>query len=354
MLYYLSFLLKYNLSFLNIVRYVSFRAIAALLTSFVLFLLFGGKFIELCTRYFTSKARDFTPDSHQSKNSTPTMGGLLILSVTVLTALLWSVFVDMHVVWVVLGMCVFGAIGFWDDWCKIKYRKGISIKTKWSLQIAASLALAVCMLYTGVVDATVALPFFKSCHLDLGLLYIAWAALVIVATSNAVNLTDGLDGLAICSFIPNVAAFSIVCYLAGHFQLAHYLYIPFAASSELVVAGCALIGSSLGFLWYNAYPAQIFMGDVGSLSLGAALALMALISKQELLLIVSAGVFVVETLSVILQVVWVRLLGKKLFRLAPMHHHFELVGLKESKITVRFTIISIMLCLLALMTLKIR
>jgi phospho-N-acetylmuramoyl-pentapeptide-transferase len=282
------------------------------------------------------------------------MGGLLILLVTIITVLLWAACGDLHVFFVLLGMCFFGGIGLWDDWCKISYQRGISIKMKWGLQIVASLFLAICMLYTGVVDSTISLPFFKSGCIPLGLWYVLWVSLVIVSTSNAVNLTDGLDGLAICSFIPNVATFSIICYLAGHFQLARYLYIPFAASAELVVVGCALIGSSLGFLWYNAYPAQIFMGDIGSLALGAALALIALISKQELLLVISAGIFVLETLSVILQVAWVRFFKKRLFKLAPVHHHFELIGMKESKITVRFTIISIMLCLLALITLKIR
>lgn len=354
MFYYLACAIKFNLSFLNMLHYVSFRSLAALLTSFTLFLLCGNQFIQFCSRYFTTKARDFTPESHQVKNNTPNMGGLLIIAVTCLTIFLWSDLLNMQVIIMLMSMILFGAIGFWDDWCKKVHRKGISIKVKWSLQLLCAFAIAWLMVYSGVVSSTVSLPFLKNYDLHIGFLYVAWAVFIMVATSNAVNLTDGLDGLAISSFIPNVVTFSIICYLAGHYQLAHYLFIPFTATSELVIVGCALIGSSLGFLWYNAYPAQIFMGDVGSLSLGAVLASMALICKQELLLVLSAGVFVLETVSVILQVIWVRCFGRKLFRLAPIHHHFELIGIKESKITVRFTIVSIMLCLLALITLKIR
>lgn len=341
------------MSFLNIMHYVSFRAIAALLSSFIAFILCGNRFIAFSERYFMSSARDFTPDTHQLKK-TPSMGGLLILAITGITVFLWSDLANMQVCSVLLALVFFGAIGFWDDWSKKVSKKGISIRLKWSLQALSALIVVLCMLASGATTPVLSVPFLKDCSVALGILYLAWASFIIVGTSNAMNLTDGLDGLAISSFIPNIATFSIICYLAGHVVLAQYLFIPYAASSELTVVGGALIGSALGFLWFNAYPAQIFMGDVGSLSLGAALACMALISKQEMLLALSAGVFVLETVSVILQVIWVRGYGKKLFKLAPIHHHFELMGMKESKITVRFTIISIVCCLLALITLKIR
>jgi len=197
-------------------------------------------------------------------------------------------------------------------------------------------------------------PFFKHCRPDLGLFFIPWAVFILVGCSNAVNLTDGLDGLAIGSLLPNFATFTLICYLAGHYGIAHYLQIPFAGTAEIVVIGAILIGASLGFLWYNAYPAQIFMGDVGSLALGAGLALMAIMAKQELLLSISGGLFVLETVSVMVQVLSVRYLGKRIFKMAPIHHHFELLGWPESRITTRFGIISLVLCLLALITLKLR
>ena len=203
-------------------------------------------------------------------------------------------------------------------------------------------------------STTLCVPFLKGINPNLGILFVPWAVFIIVGCSNAVNLTDGLDGLAISSLIPNFATFSIICYLAGHVKLSSYLHIPFADSAEITVLGATLVGASLGFLWYNTYPAQIFMGDVGSLALGSALGFMALLAKQELLLAISGGLFVVETLSVIIQVWSFRYLGRRLFKMAPIHHHFELLGWQESKITVRFGIISLILCLITLMTLKMR
>jgi len=205
-----------------------------------------------------------------------------------------------------------------------------------------------------VIDTTISFPFFKSLQPDLGWFFIAWVMFILVGTSNAVNLTDGLDGLAIGSLMPNFATFSIICYLAGHYKIANYLHIPFAGSAEIAVLGSILVGASLGFLWYNAYPAQIFMGDVGSLALGSGLALMAIMAKQELLLPIAGGLFMVETISVMMQVFSFKYLGRRIFKMAPIHHHFELLGWPESKITVRFGIISLILCLLALVTLKLR
>ena len=222
------------------------------------------------------------------------------------------------------------------------------------MQIAFSFAISMLLVMTSTVSTSVSFPFFKHLNPDLGWLFIGWAMFVIVACSNAVNLTDGLDGLASGVLLPNLATFAFLCYAASHFIIAHYLHIPFTANPEITVIGGALIGAVLGFLWFNAHPAQIFMGDVGSLSLGAALALMALMAKQEILLAIAGGIFVIETVSVMLQVLSFRYRGKRIFKMAPIHHHFELQGMHETKITTRFIIISIVLCLLSIITLKIR
>jgi phospho-N-acetylmuramoyl-pentapeptide-transferase len=245
------------------------------------------------------------------------------------------------------------AIGAWDDWRKIKTKRGISARLKFNLQCLIALITAILLFITSI-NTILVVPFFKTFTPDIGLLFIPWVVFLLVGTSNAVNLTDGLDGLAIGSLIPNFAIFSIIAYLAGHALFANYLHIPFANTAEMTVVGATLVGASIGFLWYNTYPAQIFMGDVGSLALGAALAYLAVVCKQELLLAISGGLFVVEALSVMLQVYSYRYYGKRIFKMAPIHHHFELLGWQESKITVRFGIISLILCLLALMTLKIR
>lgn len=338
----------------NVVHYVSFRAMAALLTALLFSFGFGTWFIGHSQQFFRAKARDLTPENHRAKDDMPTMGGIFILMTTIATALLW-VNVCKAQVWIfLLGLVAFGAIGFWDDWCKIRYRIGISARTKFLAQIGAAVGVALLWQWTSERSAYISFPFFKNFNPELGVLIIPWAVLVIVGCSNAVNLTDGLDGLAIGSLISNFATFSIISYLAGHSKLAQYLNIPFTDTAEITVLGAALVGSSLGFLWYNTYPAQIFMGDVGSLALGAGLALMALFSKQEMLLLIAGGLFAVEALSVMLQVWSFRYRGKRIFKMAPIHHHFELLGWQESKITVRFGIISLILCLLALMTLKMR
>jgi len=354
MLYHLSLLLQQYCHPLNVIHYVSFRSIAALLTALTLSFLFGNWFIEKSRNLFTSKARDWTPESHRLKDGMPTMGGVFILFNVLFSALLWANW-GKSVVWVFLA-CLFGygAIGFWDDWNKIKFKKGISERKKFYLQVLVATLVVVGWLWLTGASTSLCVPFFKGLNPNLGLLFVPWAVFILVGCSNAVNLTDGLDGLAIGSLIPNFITFSLISYLAGHAKLAAYLNIPFADSAEITVLGATLVGASLGFLWYNAYPAQIFMGDVGSLALGSALAFMALIAKQELLLAVAGGLFVVETLSVIIQVWSFRYLGRRLFRMAPIHHHFELLGWQESKITVRFGIISLVLCLIALLTLKMR
>lgn len=339
---------------LNVFHYVSVRAIAGLLTALVMSFVFGDWFICKSKVLFRSKAREWTPESHKAKDDMPTMGGIFILMVVFLSTVLWCNLTDIRV-WIFL-LCLFGfgAIGFWDDWGKIKNKKGISathkIRAQWFVAFVVSFLLVV----TDATSTTVVFPFFKNFQPDIWWFFIPWAMFIIVGCSNAVNLTDGLDGLAIGSLMPNFATFSLICFLVGNIKVAHYLHFPFAATAEIAVIGAILVGASLGFLWYNSYPAQIFMGDVGSLALGAGLALMAIMAKQELLLPIAGGLFVLETVSVVLQVFSHRYLGRRIFKMAPIHHHFELLGWPEAKITVRFGIISLILCLLAVVTLKLR
>lgn len=353
-MFHASGFLANNFSLFNAFHYVSVRAIAGLLSTLLFCLVTGNWFITKSKRFFRSKAREFTPESHKSKDDMPTMGGILIILSIVCNALLWCDLSNPQV-WVFLWSLVsFGLIGFWDDWCKITARKGISARAKFIAQWSVAL-LTVCLwLYATGAKTTVTVPFFKNVNPDLGIFFIPWAAFILVSCSNAVNLTDGLDGLAIGSLIPNFVTFALVAYLAGHAVLADYLAIPFAGSAEVAVLGALLVGASFGFLWFNAYPAQIFMGDVGSLALGASLALMALMAKQELLFPIAGGLFVLETVSVMVQVFVYRTWKKRIFKMAPIHHHFELLGWPEAKITTRFGIISIVLCLVALITLKLR
>lgn len=353
MLFHLSSYFQHVISGLNVVHYVSFRAMAALLTSLLFSFIFGQRFIATSRRLFRSKVRKWTPDSHQAKNDMPTMGGIFILMVVIINSLLWCNWLKPEL-WIFLGCLIgFGFIGFLDDWQKIKQYQGISARKKFSLQVLVA-SVTICLLILTGLPTFISFPFFKWLNPEIGWFFVLWGAFVLVGCSNAVNLTDGLDGLAINSLIPNFATFSVLCFLAGNYKVAQYLHIPFAGSSEIAIVGATLVGASLGFLWYNTYPAQIFMGDVGSLALGSGLALMALICKQELLLVISGGLFVIEALSVIIQVLSYKFLGKKIFKMAPIHHHFELLGWQESKITVRFGIISLVLCIIALITLKIR
>jgi phospho-N-acetylmuramoyl-pentapeptide-transferase len=354
MLYHLSLFLKPYCSFFNIIHYISFRACIALLTGLSLTLLFGKWFIAFSGMRFNAAPRPFTPETHQKKNNIPLMGGVLVIMVVVATVLLWGNLTKANVWLMLLSFLLFGGIGFWDDWKKIFYKKGFDAWQKFVLQLLA----AGCVMGAWQVllrpDSMLWFPFFKNLHPNLGWLFLVWGMFILIGTSNAVNLTDGLDGLATSSLIANFLTFSLICYVAGHVKIAHYLAIPFAGSAELAVVGGAVVGALFGFLWFNTYPAQIFLGDVGAVALGAALGLMALMSKQELLLPISGGLFVVETLSVIIQVGWYKLRGRRVFKMAPLHHHYELLGWPEAKITVRFGIISLVLCLIVLMTLKIR
>lgn len=354
MLYYLSIHLKDVLLFTNVLHYTSFRAIAAFLTALVCSLIWGKQFIRLSGTLFYSTPREFTPEGHQTKVKIPTMGGIFIIISFLAAVALWADCFNPLVQAFVFCIIGFGLLGFWDDWAKITKKRGISARAKFIAQWTIAAMVSVLWVYRCSVPTTISFPFFKLFHPDIGIFFLLWAMFIIVGCSNAVNLTDGLDGLAIGCLVPNFMLYALLGYLAGHIKIADYLNIPFVHSSEVAVLGASLIGAALGFFWYNTYPAQVFMGDVGSLALGAGLALMALMAKQELLLILSGGVFIAETLSVMLQVFFYRFWKKRLFKMAPLHHHFELLGFPEPKITMRFSIISVILCMLALVTIKLR
>jgi phospho-N-acetylmuramoyl-pentapeptide-transferase len=301
--------------------------------------------------------RDDGPSAHLAKEGTPTMGGTLILSSIFIAVFLWADLTNFYI-WVILLVAAgFGLIGFADDYRKLtrKNSKGLRMREKMLYQVIVALAAALLLYYYPTFKTTVSFPFFKDVAPDLGGLYILLAIFVIVGTSNAVNLTDGLDGLAIGPVLISAGTFMVLAYLTGHVKIASYLQIPYVSGSgELAIFCGAMVGASMGFLWYNTYPAQIFMGDTGSVALGAALGAAAVITKQEILLALVGGLFVLETLSVIFQVASYKIRRKRIFRMAPLHHHFELKGWAEPKVIVRFWIITFFLALIALSTLKLR
>ncbi|MFZ5876218.1 MAG: phospho-N-acetylmuramoyl-pentapeptide-transferase [Nitrospirota bacterium] len=358
MIYHLLYPLHTDYVFLNVFRYITFRTIYAVLTALVISFLLGPAVIRWLQRlHIGQQIREEGPKSHQAKSGTPTMGGLLILIAVVGSTLLWAD-LSKRYVWVVLLATIgFGLIGFWDDYLKVvkRHSRGLIPRYKFSLQVAVA-AVAAAVLAAGPGFSThIALPFIKSITVDLGWFYFVLVVLVVVGSSNAVNLTDGLDGLAIGPIIVAATAYMIVAYAAGHRKIADYLLISYIeGAGELSVFCGAMIGASLGFLWFNTYPATVFMGDVGSLPLGAALGLVAVVSKHELLLVLVGGLFVIEALSVIFQVASFKSRGKRVFLMAPIHHHFELKGWEEPKVVVRFWIIAIILALLSLSTLKLR
>lgn len=354
MLYHLSPVLRQAWSAFNVFHYITFRSGAALLTSLLCTLAVGPSLIGWLGRCFSSAARPYTPEAHKLKGSTPIMGGLLIGLGFIVSMALWANWTNVDVWFFVGTLVLFGAIGFLDDWCKVKYKKGISITAKLVTQLSAALFIGLAWYVFGGNDTSLWFPFLKNIHPDLGILSVVWTMVVLIGASNAVNLTDGLDGLATTSLVANFMTFAFICYAAGHITIAAYLALPFVQTAELTVAGAALVGALLGFLWFNTYPAQVFMGDVGALALGAGLGFMAIASKQELLLLISGGLFVVEALSVMIQIAAFRIWGTRVFKTAPLHHHYEILGWPEAKITVRFGIISFVLCLLVLMTLKVR
>ena len=343
----------------NVFRYITFRCVGATVTAFLIVLMLGPRFIKFLQGYRIGQViREDGPESHLSKQGVPTMGGGLIVFAMIITTLLWVNLANVHV-WIILFITLwFTGIGGYDDFQKIKRRnsKGLSPKGKMFLQIIGALLTGFFIYRDPAVNEALVLPFFKNFYVDMGWGYIAFIVLVIVGASNAVNLTDGLDGLVTGPTVVTSAVYLVFSYLAGHVLLAKYLHITYVAGAGEVAVFCgAMVGASLGFLWFNAYPAQIFMGDTGSLSIGAALGGVAVITKQEILLVLVGGIFVMEALSVILQVGYFKVSGgKRIFLMAPFHHHFEKMGWEEPKVVVRFWIVSIILGLSALATLKLR
>ncbi len=358
MFYNLLAPLASDISALNVFRYISFRSMGALITALVLSILIGPRFIAWLRRLKCGQYILEDVTAHASKAGTPTMGGLLIFFCLGLSLLFWADLSNSYIWQTFFVFTGFGAVGLWDDLSKLKHHKnkGISAKTKFMAQIFVAL-IAIWLLWRNpYYTSQLVMPFVKSWSFDLGWFYIPFGIFLMVASSNAVNLTDGLDGLAIGPTVVAALVFAILIYITGNAKFSAYLLLPYVPGvGEVTVFCAALVGAGLGFLWFNAYPAQVFMGDVGSLSLGGVLGYLALLCKQELILAVVGGLFVAETLSVILQVGYFRYSGgQRIFKMAPLHHHLELKGIPESKIIIRFWILSILLGLLALSVLKLR
>ena len=360
MLYSILYGLHDWFSPLNVFRYITFRSSLAVLTAMVFSLLLGPLIIgKLKTLSMTQQIRDDGPKAHMGKVGTPTMGGVLIILSMLLSVFMWGDLKNVYIWTMIISLAGFGLIGFVDDYLKIKRRnhRGLRAYQKFGMQIALALLIGI-FLYMNPEDAyadVLIIPFFKKWLFDLGLLYIPFSVLVMVGASNAVNLTDGIDGLAIGLVAVAVLANGVLVYISGHKGLAQYLqvlYLP--GTGELTVFCGAMFGAAVGFLWFNSYPADVFMGDIGSLGLGGALGTLAVITKHEIVLAIVGGIFVIETISVMLQVVSFKVTGRRIFKMAPIHHHFELKGWPEPKVIVRFWIVGIMLALLSLATLKVR
>ena len=361
MLYHLLFPLHDTFTIFNVTRYITFRTAAASLTALLLSLILGPWMIRKLREFQIGQViRHEGPATHRAKAGTPTMGGLLILTASLVPTLLWADLTNVYVWIAVVATASFGAIGFADDYLKITRRTHHGLLPRYKIGLQVLVGVAVGLAVMALADAELyntrlIFPFFKALIPDLGWAYVPFAALVLVCASNAVNLTDGLDGLAISTFAIAAAAYTALSYVTGHRVLADYLLIVrFAPAAELTIFCGALVGASLGFLWYNSYPAEIFMGDVGSLALGGAIGTVAILIKQELLLVIVGGVFVMEAASVVIQVASFKLTGKRVFRMAPLHHHFELIGWSEPKVIARFVILAIIFALASLTTLKLR
>jgi len=360
MLVWLSdYLIQFDSNF-AVLQYITVRGIFSILTAMAVPLIIGPYMIRRLNYYQIGQVvRDDGPETHLSKAGTPTMGGALILVSIAMSTLLWADLRN-HYIWIILLVTLlFGAVGWVDDYRKVfeKNTKGLPARWKLFWQSAIALVAAVVLYQTAISPAEThyIIPFFKDVSIDVGILYVLFSGIVIVGFSNAVNLTDGLDGLAILPTVMVGGALGVISYLAGHSEFSAYLNIPYVVGSgEVVIFAGAIVGSGLGFLWFNTYPAQIFMGDVGALALGAALGIMAIVARHEIVLFIMGGIFVVETVSVILQVASFKLTGKRIFRMAPLHHHFELKGWPEPRVIVRFWIITVMLVLFGLATLKLR
>lgn len=344
----------------HVFQYLTLRAILGTLTSLIIALVLGPTIIrQLSSHHVGQVVRDDGPQSHLSKAGTPTMGGTLVIISVLISTLLWSDLTNPYV-WLVIMMTIgFGAIGYWDDYRKLvlKHSRGMPAKQKYLLQSLLGLSAALYLYFSArtPVETQLLIPFFKNLSFSLGPFFIAVAYLVIVGASNAVNLTDGLDGLAIMPSVLISAALGVFAYVTGNAHFANYLVMPYVPGVGEVIVFCgSLVGAGLGFLWFNTYPAQIFMGDVGALAIGAALGTIAVIVRQEIVFFVMSGIFVLETVSVILQVGSFKLTGKRIFKMAPIHHHFELKGWPEPRVIVRFWIITFVLVLCGLATLKLR
>lgn len=358
MLYHLLYPLVSKLILFNVFRYISFRAVMATLTALMISYLLGRPLIDYLREFQIGQTvREDGPKSHLEKSGTPTMGGLLILFAMTFSCLLWTRLDNIYV-WIVIGVTIsYGGIGFLDDYLKVtkQSHRGLSAKGKLGLQLIIGCIVGFVLWWDPSFKTTLTVPFFKNFNPDLGIWYIPFVALVIAGASNAVNLTDGLDGLAIGPVMICGATYLLFAYISGHLKLAQYLQVTYVpGSGELAVVLGAMLGAGMGFLWYNTYPAEIFMGDVGSLSLGGLLGTLAVVTKQEILLVIAGGIFVIEAVSVILQVASFKATGKRIFNMAPLHHHFELKGWPEPKVIVRFWIISVVLALMAISTLKLR
>ena len=354
-----EWLTEYHSGF-GVIRYLTLRTILGVLTALFIALIIGPKMIHYLGKFQIGQSiREDGPQSHLSKAGTPTMGGLLILVSIAASTLLWSN-LNNRFVWIVLmTTVVFGAVGWYDDYLKLVRRnsKGLAARHKIFWQSLGALGAATALFFTAQspTETQLIVPLVKSVAIDLGWMYFVVAYCVIVGTSNAVNLTDGLDGLAVLPTVMVAAALIVFAYVAGNVKFAHYLSVPYVLGVGEVCVFCgAIVGAGLGFLWFNTYPAMVFMGDIGALALGAAIGTVALVVRQELVLVIMGGVFVMETVSVILQVASFKLTGRRIFRMAPIHHHFELKGWPEPRVIVRFWIITVVLVLTALATLKIR
>ena len=360
MLLWLAEYLQQYISAFAVVKYLTFRAILGVMTALGLSLLLGPWVINKLNKLQIGQSiRDDGPESHLGKSGTPTMGGTLILFAIVFATLLWSDLTNRYVLAVLFVTLSFGLVGWVDDYRKVvqKNSKGLPAKWKYFWQSLAGFTVAYGLYVTAQIpeETTLYIPFFKGVALELGVFYIILTYFMVVGFSNAVNLTDGLDGLAIMPTVMVGSALGIIAYLVGNANFSAYLQIPYVpGAGELVVYCAALAGAGLGFLWFNTYPAQVFMGDVGALALGAALGIIAVIVRHEIVFIIMSGIFVMETVSVILQVASFKLTGRRIFRMAPLHHHFELKGWPEPRVIVRFWIITVMLVLFGLATLKLR
>jgi phospho-N-acetylmuramoyl-pentapeptide-transferase len=358
MLYHWLYPLSQNYQLLNVFKYITTRSFMAFIIATLISIFWGKRFIAyMKLRQFGQIIRDVGPESHKKKKGTPTFGGVFILGSALMACLICGNFISFPFLIALFVTISYFFLGGLDDYLKIlmKNTKGVNAKQKLAWQFATALLASYVMIRWDVTDSNLYLPFIKEPVTDIGWFYVPFAAFVIVGSSNALNLTDGLDGLAIGPTIISAATLGLLAYVSGHSELANYLFIPHVPDvGELLVLVSAIIGAGVGFLWYNAYPAEIFMGDVGSLSLGGCLGSIAVLTKNEFLFVLIGGIFVIEALSVILQVASFKTRGKRIFKMAPIHHHFELMGWPETKVIVRFWIVSLIFAILALATLKLR